>query len=305
MPKYGIIDLGSNTIRLSIFDVPKPEKRGEAPKFREIVDEKQVVGLSSYIEDGNLTAAGIEKATDTLARHLRTARNIGCKSCHIFATAVIRNCKNSGRVVKQIERTINSSVDVLSGEEEARLGLVGASHSCDIREGVLIDIGGGSSEVTQVHKKRGITSLSLPQGSVSSYAEYVRMVFPTREECAQITDALAARIEEQPYFPEITSEKMFGIGGTVRAMAKMYARMNGRDKTPAKLLIANIDSILKLVVEDPPTFVHMAVKAVPDRLHTLVPGTLIARQLMLRFRSEELVICKYGVREGYLLTHVV
>lgn len=305
MPKYGIIDLGSNTIRLSIFDVDGTDKDSQVPRFKEIVDEKQIVGLSTYVEDGALSSAGVKKATDALTAHLETAHNVGCKSYHVFATAVIRNCDNRAQVVKHIEKEIGCKIDVLSGKDEAHLGLVGAQCSHNIEEGVLIDIGGGSSEVTRVHKKRGVSSVSLKEGCVSTYSKFVKMIFPTNKECDKITGCLIKCIKEQREFPRTGAAEMFGIGGSVRAMAKMHARIKGRNKIFGKLKMADIDEVLKLLVDEPSEFAHLAVKAAPDRLHTLVPGTLIARQLMQSFEVDEITICKYGIREGYLLKRVL
>ena len=104
MKRIGIIDLGSNTIRLVIFDVDKsPGKRLRPGQFREILNEKTVAGLSAYVEDGAFTDAGVERAVDVLRDHEKSARNVGCREIRVFATAVLRNCSNSAKVTAEVE----------------------------------------------------------------------------------------------------------------------------------------------------------------------------------------------------------
>lgn len=306
MSKYGIIDLGSNTIRLVVYDVNsnagKSLGKGD---FKTLVNSKKVAGLSAYIENGRLTKSGVEKATDVLAEHLETARNIGCKQIGIFATAVLRNCSNSKEVRKSIESDLGVKIDLLSGEEEARLGFVGATMNKSVENGVLIDIGGGSTEITYAKKGNIEFSTSLGQGSVSSYAEFVDAIFPHSEECKAIENAFLKRFKKEGSFAGLKAQTIFGIGGSVRAVGKMYGRMLGSDKSAKKLNIEDINAVLDLMESDLSRFSHLAVKAVPDRLHTLIPGCIIVRSIMRKLGANTIEICKYGVREGYLAEHAM
>lgn len=306
MKRIGIIDLGSNTIRLVVFDVDEGfEKRPRPKKFREILNEKTVAGLSAYVEGGVFTDAGVERAADVLRDHVASARNVGCEELRVFATAVLRNCANSVEVVTDIERQSGLSIDMITGEEEARLGFVGASIKAKMERGVLIDIGGGSTELAHVKDGRDITNLSLAQGSVSSYARFVSEVLPTRRECKRIREAMQRQVAECPAIAEIEERQTYGIGGSVRAVAKMLGRMDGRDKAARQINRDDIARVLDLLKGDPSQFAHLAVKAAPDRLHSMVPGCIIMDVVMETIDAESLTICKYGVREGYLLERVL
>lgn len=306
MQRVGIIDLGSNTVRLVVFDVEKDiGKRLQASEFREILNERAVAGLSAYVVGGAFTDAGIERATDILKDHLKSAKNVGCKEMRVFATAVLRNCSNSTEAVATIEKGTGLAIDLISGEEEAHLGFVGATVSQDISEGILLDIGGGSTEFTHVQHGRDLMNVSVSQGSVSSYADYVSCILPTQEECARITDAFTQQIARYACIQDTRESALFGIGGSIRAVAKLLGRMAGSDKAQKTMTPKDVDRILALLRDDPSQFAHTAVKAVPDRLHSVVPGCLILRMLMAAAHAETLTVCKYGVREGYLRERVL
>ncbi len=305
MQRIGIIDLGSNTIRLAVFDVERHfGKRLEPNEFREILDEKAVAGLSAYVVGGALSQAGVQKAVDVLGKHLTSARNIDCKKVHVFATAVLRNCSNSAQVVSAIEEGTGLPIDLISGRDEAHLGFVGASIGQHMDEGLLVDIGGGSTELTRIEGGRDRDNVSLAQGSVSSYAQFVSMVLPTAEECAQIRKAFTEQLAglRKPVAP---APQAYGIGGSVRAVSKMSAALAGRGKALKQLSPNEIDAMFDLLEREPTQFAHLAVKAVPDRLHSMVPGALILREALRAAGAETLTLCKYGVREGYLAERVL
>lgn len=288
--KIGIIDAGSNTVRLAVFEVG-------ASGFDELLDVKKVAGLSAYVVDGAFTQAGIDKATRSLLEHIQCAKNLGCSEVKIFATAVFRNAKNSSTIVPAIEKRIGQKIDLLSGFDEARLGLKGAFAGLDVKEGTLLDLGGGSCEITTFGPRK-MSTCSLPLGCVSSYAKRVSEILPTKGEYAAI------KKDAEEAFSEVDfsiKPALFGIGGSVRAIAKMTRDAKSLEKTPKHVRRSDISDIVSLLEQDRREFAHLAVKAVPDRVHSLMPGCAIIETIMDRVGAEQLDICKGGLREGYLL----
>lgn len=307
MTRLGVIDLGSNSIRLVIYEV---KRDAQAPKpFRILADEKKMAGLAAYVVDGLFTAAGIARAADILGDHVHIARNLGCDRIDIFATAVLRNCANSAVAVAAIEEAVEHPICVLSAAEEAALGLAGASIGQELGAGTLIDIGGGSTELTALgaegRPEAGTTGVSLAQGSVSSYAQYVRLVLPDEAECGAMAVGLQERLAGLGSLDPYRHERFYGIGGSVRAIVKMQAQMLGIPPKPAVIEKDALDALFHQWETDIAAFAHGAVKACPDRVHTLVPGMVIARTLMEVLGGREIVVCKYGIREGYLLERML
>lgn len=306
MERIGIIDLGSNTVRLVVFDVDKHIGRKlKANEFAIVLNERTVAGLSAYVSKGVFTEAGIECASDVLQDLTQAAHNIGCSRIHVFATAVLRNCANSSAASHAIEKETGLKIDVISGEEEAHLGFVGATISQKITQGVLVDIGGGSTEFTHIVRGRDLMNVSVEQGSVSSYADFVSVILPTEEECERIRGAFTDRIMEFKCIQDTREDALFGIGGSVRAVGKLCGRMHGTDKTQKVMARTDVQSVLNLLARDRSQFAHLAVKAAPERLHSLVPGCIILDRLMEAANARQVTVCKYGVREGYLRERVL
>ena len=129
MANYGVIDLGSNSVRLVIFDVKdgiSKKKPITCKDFRSIINDKVMAGLSAYVEAGEFTQEGIARAVDVLSGHLKRARYFNCVRTDIFATAVLRNCTNSRKAIRAIEEAIGAPVNLLSARDEAHLSFTGA-----------------------------------------------------------------------------------------------------------------------------------------------------------------------------------
>ena len=352
MPKYAVIDLGSNSVRLVVYEVEKPAldrcRRGARPvpkrDFRAVLDEKKMAGLSAYVSEGHFSQAGVEKAASVLTKHLTRAEYCGCDRVDVFATAVLRNAENSTQAVADIQDRIGVAVRVLSAEDEAHLGFVGASCDSVFRDAqaqgglqatngvgsatgaqnadgfrnatnvatqpthaTLIDIGGGSTELTRICHGQDLDKISIPQGSVSSYAQFVETILATPQEAARIAQAFRDNLGSVPNLEAFRSPILYGIGGSVRACAKMIAAMDASPSAPKPRVLTRQDlcSILDFAQNEPGRFAHTLIRAVPDRAHTLIPGTVILEALMDQLESERIQICAYGLREGYLIERMM
>ena len=160
---HAVIDLGSNTIHLLVFG----HENGEVTK---VLSEKDVAGLAGYIEDGVLGTDGITKACEIVNKFKKLALEIvGPSDIHLFATASLRNIRNSKEAVDIIEKETSLVPDVLDGEEEGRLGFTGAKMSVECSDGILVDIGGASTELV-IFKNGKIKNIaSMPIGSLLLY----------------------------------------------------------------------------------------------------------------------------------------
>lgn len=310
MQRIGVIDIGSNTIRLVVYEVSEPLLTGGErvtrhqgdPGFEIIMDESIIAGLSSYVEAGTLSDRGIAKACDSIDDLKARADLVSCRRLFPFATAAIRNCTNSRRVVREIEDATGLAIDVLSGEEEAELGFVGASIGMDMHDGVLVDLGGGSAEVTLISEGVPSRSRSIPMGCVVAYARYVSMVFPTMEEAEAIERGFEELARESGILDERPERTFYGLGGGTLSIARMLAQMHGSSEPEKVVTHAGIRKIASFLEEDPSSFAHTAIKAVPGTVHMLIPACVIFGFLMDAFGCDVLHPCKHGIREGYLVS---
>lgn len=306
MPNYAVIDLGSNTIRLVVYEVKDAHKRTYTNKdFKSLINDKVMAGLSAYVEDGTFTQAGIDKAVNVLRGHAKRARYFDCKKMEVFATAVIRNASNCDEAVAAIEEGAELPISLLSAADEAHLGFVGATCDRAVERGTLVDIGGGSTEFTRVENDCDFDNASIGQGSLSSFAQHVHGILPTPDEMDAIAATLRFHLDELPNPAVYRSDVLYGIGGSVRAVAKMHAQATGAAARPKTMTKQQIRAILEWCRNDPDAFAHTALKASAERIHTLVPGCIILDTLLEAFDAERLDICKYGVREGYLIERML
>jgi exopolyphosphatase/guanosine-5'-triphosphate,3'-diphosphate pyrophosphatase len=312
--RYAVIDVGSNTVRLCAYDVPK-KKSARTGKPRKIFDVKESIGLSAFVEppaggfsaDGSrpgvMTQAGIDAAAKAVKRQVRRAQVVCADQVWVFATAALRNCANSDQAVAAVEEESGARVDVLSGEEEARLGLLGARLAFALDEGVLIDVGGGSTEVTRLFADGGVKGKSIPMGSLSSYRQFVDCVIPTKAEIERIGASFRLALEEAE-LPVRDESDLFGMGGSVRAAARVYGDLCNGGIRSNVLVPEQVDAIISYCEDAPGPFAHGLLRVCAQRVHTLVPGCAIIREVFRATGAQRMTIDKCGVREGYLLDRI-
>ncbi len=291
--KYAIVDLGSNTVRLSVYDT-LPDG-----SFQLLFSEKEMVGIVNYIDQGLLSQEGVEKACSVLLGFRTLLGHFGMEAMHVFATASLRNIRNTREAVEAIQRRTGLFVDVLSGETEARLGYYGALLTCDLQTGAMFDIGGGSTEILEVRKGDIRQAESLPIGSLNLFNQYVSKIWPKKGELAAIRE----RIGDTLAVAGLPAKKVTcvcGVGGTARAVLKIAAAYYGLAPEERTLTVAELDEIASILLKRDRTARRLILRACPDRIHTILPGVLLMDTLVQSLCKEQIFISRYGVREGYL-----
>ena len=306
MSRYGIIDLGSNTIRLCIYEVScaahEPLRKKDIDT---LLNYKVMAGLASHVEKGAMTEEGVKRAIKTINAHLRRASHFNCNRIDIFATAVLRNCSNSHKATAAIEEGIEQRICILSNEEEAHLGYLGAKLDQDLEAGTMVDIGGGSTELTRVDGDRDSDDVSLGQGSLSSFARFVRNILPVPIEMDAIACEFRGNLRKLPSLEPYKAPTLYGVGGSTRAAAKLVQQLDELQTRPREVQAEQVLQILHACRENPSAFGHAALKASAERVHTMVPGCVILAELFRHLGADKLVICKHGVREGYLIERML
>ncbi|MEG0460016.1 MAG: exopolyphosphatase [Gordonibacter sp.] len=306
MPNYAVVDLGSNSVRLVVYEVKNDRLAAYTNRdFKSLINDKVMAGLAAYVVDGAFSEAGVRRAVNVLKGHAKRAQYFGCKRIDVFATAVLRNASNCNDAVATIEAATGLTLSLLSARDEAHLGFAGATCDRTIEHGTLVDIGGGSTELTRIEGGHDFDNVSIGQGSLSSYTTFVQGILPAPNEMDAIVNAFCAKLATLPNPKTYRSPVMYGIGGSVRAAAKMHAQVFGENVRPKTMTAEGIREILDLCRTNPDAFAHLALKASAERIHTITPGCLVLSALMDSLDCELLEICKYGVREGYLIERVL
>ena len=176
MKRYGIVDIGSNTIRFKIYDYMNG-------KVRHSVSNKKTAGLIGFRENGKLNEAGIHVLVSTLKKFNRHMEELGVDEAYYFATASLRNVDNTEEILDRVKKALNIHIHVLSPDDEATLSFeIIKEKDLYGNDGILIDVGGGSSEINVFKNRKPIGDVSLPIGSLVMYQEYVSLMFPDENE---------------------------------------------------------------------------------------------------------------------------
>ncbi|MFS0782625.1 phosphatase [Bacillus sp. 1P06AnD] len=298
MMLYSVIDIGSNTIRLNIYQYEKE-------KLTSLLHKKSMAGLAGYVENGALSQKGIEAAVETLGEFRMIADHFDIGQVYAFATASLRNIVNSDEVVRVIKEKTGFSVEIIGGEEEATLDFIGATHGKRIEHGLMIDIGGGSTELAFIEKGEIVQAFSLPIGSLSMFSDYVEKLFPEKHEKKAIRERVERELDKlSGSIPPGTIPIVCGVGGTIRAAKKLDNELNGSSDFRS-MAVQDIAGMLKGLKKGKKETLRLILQAVPDRVHTIIPGMVILQTIAKRFQCETIFVSKFGVREGYLYKRVL
>lgn len=293
---YGIIDVGSNTIRLSIY-------KYENNKVILLLNKKTMAGLAGYVKDGELSNAGIKKACEVLKAYREIVDNFQIDNVFVFATASLRNVSNTDEAVLRIKEETGFNTEIILGENEAIYDFIGASQVVDISDGILIDIGGGSTELVMYKNKEIIKAYSIPIGSLSMYSKYVSNLLPTENERTAIKGEVLYHLKKLGGIKE--NSVACGVGGTIRATGELCENIFKKDCTRSLIKSENIKKIIKKCDESENALLRKILKVVPDRVHTIIPGMIILNTIVKFYDIKEIHVSPYGVREGYLFSKVL
>lgn len=291
---YGIIDMGSNSVRLSIF-------REENGVITQVINKKVMAGLAAYVKKGRLTQAGIEKACFALETLREVLDNFQVDGAGIFATASLRNICNQDEVLNQMKRVTGITPEIISGKEEARLDFVGATRFYPMERGLLADIGGGSTELVWFDAQGAKELISLPVGSLSLHTRFVSGLIPTGKEQDKMRKEVREQLQEVDW-PVESGCTVCGIGGSMRMALQLSQELLGRSKSDTSFTLNDVEKLLEIAGNDDPDISKPAYKIVPERMFSMVPGLIIIREIAKKFDCKDFFVSRAGVREGYLIT---
>lgn len=297
MKKCAVIDIGSNTIRLSAYQY-------EGDNIQPLMNRKMMAGLASYVKDGDLTVEGLHITCRTLETYKTMLKNLDISDYYAFATASLRNIGNTDEVLNMIRAATGLDVAVISGEDEGKLSLRGAVESVEVSDGLLMDLGGGSTEIVPFKDKEAQKVYSLKAGSLNLYRKFVEDFLPTKEERGNITSYYESLIDDAGiYIPK--SDVICGVGGTCRAVAKLIDYLSGRPEGTCSFTDKELDELYKMLKKGDREAKDLLLKVAPDRVHTVIPGILAIRVIMKRAGAANVRVSRTGVREGYLFSRVL
>jgi exopolyphosphatase/guanosine-5'-triphosphate,3'-diphosphate pyrophosphatase len=216
MKRLGIIDIGSNSVRLLLAEI-------SPLGVLKIVDElKESVRLGADMIDGiNLNEERISKAVTTLKTFKEFCDAVGVEEIIAVATEAVRKAANKDDFIKKIKEETGISIRILTGNEEAYYDYLGVINSMHVRNSLIIDIGGSSTELIWVQDNSLIKCISLPFGAVNLTQRFNLEDLITTQNEDNLKQFLINTFKDIPWLSEVKYDNVIGIGGTVRNIGKI------------------------------------------------------------------------------------
>ncbi|WP_152655376.1 exopolyphosphatase [Oceanobacillus sp. CFH 90083] len=297
---YAIIDIGSNTIRLVIYEKTKGNR------LKEIENVKASSRLRTFLEEDNtLNQAGIDRLIDTLKSFQEVLATYTLQDTICAATAAIRQAENKQEIETQIVEKTGLNIRILSEEEEAYYGYLAVIHSTSLTEGITVDIGGGSTEVTYFKGRELKESHSFPFGALTLKDFFARTV-PTTEELTKLRQYLKEQFATLPWL-ENKEVKLIAIGGSARNLAQVHQNLKSyplaglHEYQMFQKDIMEVSHYLTSIKPDKLTKVDGLSK---DRADIIIPAIEVFHCLYQTVQAESFVLSRKGLRDGVLYEHL-
>ena len=291
--RTAIIDIGSNSARLVIFQ--NTSKNG----FHLICEQKSRVriGEGAYENGGNLQKIGMDRAYHTLESFSQTIKEFKVSKVIAVATSALRDAPNRALFLNKVEKKLGLSITIISGKEEALYGAIAAKNLLPITDGITIDIGGGSSDISLIKKGKVIESYSLDIGTV----RLKELFFDKKIPLATVQTYIAKAVNALP--KSFHAPLAIGIGGTTRTLAKAIIE---KENYPLNKLHAFSYTLneqkhyfKQIIASDLDTLNTLHIKE--NRHDTIREGTLIFLEILHHIGAKRVMTSGVGVREGVYL----
>ena len=256
--------------------------------------------ISNYTQDNRLTPQGIEKLISQLENYSEIMRSKGVTNEYIFATASLRNLDNRYEVVAAVKDRLGIYINVISVEKEAEFGFK-AVQEMDLTtdNGLLIDLGGGSCEITYFINKTSITDDVMPFGSNSAYKQYVSGTFPNKTERIEIKNRTLNELKKLA-IKYSSYDDLFGNGGTVYTIKLMLISLGFIDENESFVPVSKLDELLDNIKDDTEENRQKIIDVAPNRLYTLIPGIIILKTILEYYNVKYLHFCRGQITDGVL-----
>jgi exopolyphosphatase / guanosine-5'-triphosphate,3'-diphosphate pyrophosphatase len=296
--RFGVIDVGTNSVKLHVGE------RRAGDVWHTLVDRAEVTRLGEGLEARALQPAPIRRTTDAVVGMVEESRNAGAAEVAAVATAAMRVAENSAELVEAVRERCGVGIEVLSGEEEARLAYLAATSELDVGEGSLVvfDTGGGSTEFTFGAARRVQERFSLDVGAARLTERFGLDGVASDEQLADAFQAIGVELETLD--GRRRPDALVGMGGALTNLAAIRHRLHRYDAEAVHGTVldrAEIDSEIDLFRTRTADERRKIVGLQRQRAEVILAGACIVRTVLDKLHCDELTVCDRGLRHGLLV----
>lgn len=288
--RVGVLDIGSNSVRLVVYD---HAGRSPIPVF----NEKAMCGLGRGLtETGSLPVEGMASALVNIDRFSQIARAMRVRHLDVVATSAVRDAANGAGFVAELERRIGHPVDVISGDEEARLSALGVLSGFPEADGVVGDLGGGSLELIDVSERRLGAYATMPLGPL-------RIGEAAPGQRRRLVATIDGHLDAADWLSRMQGRTLYAVGGAWRSIARAHMVQASYpievihgymvDRAPLADYLESLAHVSKKDMRSVPGVSRRRGDAIPT-------AALVLQRVLLRGRPARVVFSAFGLREGCL-----
>ncbi|APX71240.1 exopolyphosphatase [Companilactobacillus allii] len=296
--KLAVIEIGSNSIRTSVYRSSKRNRFKTLDRWREPVRLGKSIAQSRL-----LTNEQIEETIDVLKKFQDRIQRYEVDSISLIATAAVRLAKNQEQLIFAVLKETGLQLHIIDEQEEAYYDYVAVHNTMRIKDALIVDVGGGSSEISLAKKGRLKHGLSIPIGAISISDLYLKSDPIKSSELANAKKAINARLDNLNW---MSSEATFvGLGGTLRAVTSILNREGKKKKTLHNSIVTSeqIDTLFNRLLHSS-NEERSKIKELSDgRFEVILGGILIISEIIKKTPSNEIRFSNFGVREGYVFNY--
>ncbi len=289
-----LMDLGSNAVRCVLAEITP----GLGYRILRKARTQTRLGSGS---NGHLSPRAVRDTLQAVHGFLQTLPRNGDLKVLAVATAAARDADNRDALLEPLRRDAGIEVSILSGEEEARLGAIAALRTFAVSNGLIMDLGGASLQVTAIRNR--LATASFPLGAVRMTERFLHHDPPLPGEIEKLRREIRRHLADAlPVFRK--PGEMVGLGGTVRALARIHLGLESDQddfRQGLRLTQAAVTAI-RAKVQDLSLGQRQRVPGLKaERADIILAGAVVVEELMILADSSALTVCKNGVRDGILL----
>ena len=291
--KIASIDIGTNTVRCLIGEVHDGVLTPEAI-YRDIIRLGE--GLRAR---GELDPAAFGRLTSVLTSYSGHIRESGCVRVRAVGTSALRDAGRGGSIRKALNDVLGYPVDVISGEEEAKLTSLGVQAGIGpMDDGLVLDVGGGSTELIRVTAGTNVWWTTLPAGVVHLTEELLLDDPPSDRQVEALQVRFRGLLDLER---DDGGEQMSGTAGTPTTLAAVHLGIDDYDPTLVNGHVLSLDTIRGLVKEflSRTSAGRLAMSGMErGREDLIVAGSLMVLEVMDRWGYQEMIVSDWGLLEG-------
>jgi exopolyphosphatase/guanosine-5'-triphosphate,3'-diphosphate pyrophosphatase len=298
MPIFAAVDIGSNSVRLKTAKL-------EGRRLRPILEDREVTRLGeSVFRTGFLSPQAMAQTVQVLQRFHRAAQNVGTDSVRAVATSALRDARNSQAFLEWVRSVTGWKVEIISGLEEARLIHLGLVSSLRVNASpiLLIDLGGGSCELTISHRGHIRETVSLPLGAVRLTNEFLHHDPPRKRELERLRGFVGREVGRAAHrISRVRVKAVIATSGTAASLAEAsHAMYKNRGRSAAAVSRAQMRRIAKLLSRLSIDGRRKLPGIGPRRAEIIAAGAIVYEELVERCQLPGFRYSPLGLRDGLL-----